>query len=248
MSPRFNPTLAMRFWVLASCLLAASALPAQDDATPPRIAPKLFGFDIPAGPLKPGGAAVATRDEDGRVVTAKVHVAVGENFIVMLPDGTLVARRAAEVQATDNPFAAEAKDALAKRLTTGKLEGFRTSQTRRYLYVYNTTETFAVVTSRILETMFPGVTAYAKAQKIDVREPEVPLVVVMYKDRAEYQRATNAPDGMIAFYNAVDNRVSMYENSRLAYDRPDLAVQQAVATIAHEGPIKSCTTSAYNSD
>jgi hypothetical protein len=40
---------------------------------------------------------------------------------------------------------------------------------------------------------------------------------------------------MLAFYNTVDNRVSLYENSRLADVRPDLAVQLALSTIAHEG-------------
>ncbi len=40
---------------------------------------------------------------------------------------------------------------------------------------------------------------------------------------------------MLAFYSAVDNRVAMYENSDLSAVRPDLAAQQAIATIAHEG-------------
>ena len=47
--------------------------------------------------------------------------------------------------------------------------------------------------SRIMETMFPGVMTYAEAQKIEVHEPDVPLVVVMYRDEAEYRRRTKAP-------------------------------------------------------
>jgi len=209
--------------------------PEPQRAAAPTVPPRLFGFDIPDGPRQPGGDVVATRDGTGRPTVAKVHVAVGEHRILLLPDGRLVARPREEIRPTDQPFEAVDKDALAERMIAADFKGFKTLQTRRYLYVYNTTDTFALVTSRILETMFPGVLTYAEAQRIDVGEPEVPLVVVMFRDKEEYRRSTGAPEGMEAFYNVVDNRVSMYENSELAYDRPDQAVQQAIATIAHEG-------------
>lgn len=215
--------------------LFASITSGQEEQQTQIVPPKLFGFDLPDGHLGAGGDVVRLRDKAGKDTLGKVHVRVGDHVIVMLPDGELVARKRDEVRAVDALFSPESKDTLASRLTEGPLKGFQTRQTRRYLYVYNTTETFAVVASRILETMAPGIMQYAEAQKIDVREPDVPLVVVMYRNEAEYRRMTGAPEGMVAFYNAVDNRVSMYENSRLAYDRPDLAVQQALATIAHEG-------------
>ena len=199
------------------------------------IPPKFFGFDIPDGKVSAGGEVVTVRDEDGQERIAKVHVSVGDYVIVMLPDGQLVSRRRDEVRASEETFAPADKDELARRLTSVAHKGFKTHHTRRFLYVYNTTESFVAVASRVLETMAPGIMTYAKAQKIAVHEPDVPLVVVMFRDEDEYRRFTGAPEGMTAFYNAVDNRVSMYENSRLKYDRPDLAVQQALSTIAHEG-------------
>lgn len=202
----------------------------------PTVAPKFFGLDVPAGPVRRGsGQVVAARDARGEIVAARVHVEVGDHLILLMPDGQLLARPRGETRASTADFTPETKDALAARLTAGEFKGFQTKQTRRYLYVYNTSETFALATSRILETMFPGVMMYAEAQKIDVREPEVPLLVVMYRDVAEYRRKTNAPEGMVAFYDAVNNRVAMYEQGRLAEVRPDLGVQQAIATIAHEG-------------
>ena len=117
------------------------------------------------GHAAPGAAdeRVLTRDEDDRPVVARVHVHVGENRLVMLPDGRLVARTAAESSPTDRPFEPADMDELAKRLL-GQFPGFRSRKTRRYLYVYNTSEEFALVTSRILETMFPGVVSHVEGQ------------------------------------------------------------------------------------
>jgi hypothetical protein len=218
-------------------VFGALPLAAQEASHAPTLDPRLFGFDIPAGPVKAsGGRRVEVRDNAGKVVVAKVHAELAEQWIVMLPDGQLESRSKDEARETDSPFDALTKDELAARLLEElDLDGFATKQTRRYLYLYNTSEAFAVAASRILETMFPGVCNYARQQKIELTEPEVPLVVVMYRDEAEFRRRTKAPEGMVAFYNAVDNRVSLYEAGTLASVRPDLAVQQALATIAHEG-------------
>lgn len=206
---------------------------AQDASSTPTIAPKLFGFDIPNGPLRAGGAVVVVRDDHGKEQIAKMHVGVGDRVILMMPDGRLIARRREETRSTQQPFQGEDVAALGQRLTSGPFKGFKTHATRRYLFIYNTTDNFALVASRVLESMFPGVMTYAEALGIEVHEPDAPLVVVMFRDEQEYRRMTRAPAGMLAFYNVVDNRVSMYESSD--FSRPNLAVQQTLATIAHEG-------------
>jgi hypothetical protein len=43
------------------------------------------------------------------------------------------------------------------------------------------------------------------------------------------------PPGVVAYYDPLTNRVFMYEQSRLSQVRPDLALGQAISTIAHEG-------------
>ena len=203
---------------------------------PERIVPVQFGFDIPDGWRRPGNdRVVLVRDEEGTPVVAKIHVEVGENLIVMLPDGRLVARRLGETQGTTRPFAPATKDQLAAKLVAEEFQGFRIKQTRNYLYVYNTTDSFVVATSRILETMLPGVTAFSKSQRIDIHPPEVPMVVVLYKDRAEFERYTGVRGGVVAFYNIKDNRVAIYETQALAKIAPTLAAREAISTIAHEG-------------
>jgi hypothetical protein len=83
--------------------------------------------------------------------------------------------------------------------------------------------------------MLPGVILQGKAMQIEVKEPQLPLVVVMFKTEAEFQRFQRMPPGVVAYYHTLSNRVFMYEQSRLAEARPDLAVRQALATMAHEG-------------
>lgn len=229
--------ILLRGLLFAGLLAAFSLRPADAQSRPKQfVKPAAFGFDIPEGPVRAGrDRRVLVRDERGDAVVAAVHVEVGEHLIVMLPDGQLVSRRATETRATDKPFVPETKDSIARRMTAGPFKGFQTKQTRRYLYVYNTSEAFAVATSRIMETMFPGVATYAQAQRIEVRQPDVPLVVIMFATEDEFRRYEKLPAGTVAFYNVVSNRVVMFEKGRLGELRPDLGVQQAIATIAHEG-------------
>lgn len=200
------------------------------------VAPREFGLDIPIGTVRAGtGEAVATSDDGGHPVIGKLLVDVGDNRVVILPDGRLVARPKQSATTTERKFEPIEKDALAAQLLASEFAGFKTNQTRRYLYLYNTSEEFALATSRIMETMFPGVANYAKAQKIEISEPDVPLVVVMFRTEDEFQRYQRMPAGIVAYYNILDNRVVMYEESRLQNVKRELAIQQSIATIAHEG-------------
>lgn len=240
--PRHDRALPLVVALLLLLLLplAILALPkpcmAADGFIPVPVDPSDFGYDIPLGPLQRGdGRCVTTNDDAGRAVVARVHVLVGDAAIVMLPNGVLVARRAGDFAPTDRKFAPTDKTTLAAELVESDFVGFKTRQSRHYLYLYNTSEEFALGTSRILETMLPGVAEYAKAQRIEVCDPQIPLVVVMFKTEREFQAFRRMPEGVIAYYQPVSNRVYMYEESHLADSRPDLAIQQAIATIAHEG-------------
>ena len=199
--------------------------------------PTTFGFDLPSGVVRQGnGAAVTTNDAAGKAVVARLHVSVGDGAIVMLPDGQLAARKAGEYTPTEKKFEPVTRDAVAKILTEAEFPGFKVKQTRHYIYVYNSSEEFFTGTSRILESMLPGVTAYAETQKIEgVHAPEVPLVIVMFSTEEEFQRHRRMPAGVVAYYETLSNRVFMYEKSRLLAVRPDLALSQAISTVAHEG-------------
>lgn len=239
-SLRFQPPhkgdrcIARRAFVGGSLLaLSAASLARGENAT---IDPREFGLEIPSGPVSTGdGRRVVTNDAEGNSVVAKLHVDVGEHRLVMLPDGQLVTRTQAEAPLTERPFVAIEKDALTQRLLTGKLENFKAKASRRYLYLYNTSENFALVTSRILESMFPGIAAYYETLRLGAKTVDVPLVVLMFRTEQEFQDYRRMPPGVVAYYNVLTNHVVMYEESKLFRIKPELGIQQSLSTIAHEG-------------
>jgi len=195
-----------------------------------------YGFDIPPGKVAAAShARVTTLDEQGRAVVARVQIDVGNYHLVMLPDGQLVARSFDNSQPTERPFAAAPAKQFVEDLKRDKLAQFKTLTTRHYVFLYDTSEEFAVATSRILEQMLPGVTGYARLQGVDVQLPEIPLVVIMFRNDDEFQQYRRMPAGIIAYYHTLTNHIVLYEESKLEGIKPKLARQQTINTIAHEG-------------
>jgi hypothetical protein len=198
--------------------------------------PKLFGLDLPPGPVLPAhGRNVTTLDADGRLVVARLHVGIGDAAVVMLPDGQLAVRKRGEFSYTDRQFEPLGRDALARRLTATEFKGFNVKQTKRYIYFYQSSETFWFGTQSILESMFKGVMAHAKTCGIEVHEPEFPLVVVLFANQAEFQKFRRMPPEVTAYYHPLSNRVFLHEPVELSELSRDLALSQAISTVAHEG-------------
>lgn len=232
----------LRCWIClaatAVCVAWAggnAAAQEKADAKPRIVDPRLYGLELDAGPIRPTKGEVATTQDDaGNPAIGRIHVRIGDGAVVQLPDGQIVARKAGQFTVTDRPFVSTDKEALLAKLTA-EFPGFKTKQTNHYLYLYDTSDEFALATSRILETMLPGVKGYAEINKLPVHDPEVPLVVVMFKTEDDFHKYRRMPDGVVAYYHTLSNRVFMYERSRLGEFRPDLAIQQSISTIAHEG-------------
>ncbi len=167
-------------------------------------------------------------------MVGRIHVTVGKNLVIEQPDGRLVTRAIHEVVATDKPFQGLDRKKLEARLQE-KFPGFRTRASRHFVFVYNTSKEFADATTRILETMLPGVMGHARRQKIDVHDPEVPLVVIMFATEREYKEFDKVPDNVVAYYDPVENHVVMYEKPNETPLKWDLYFRQAISTISHEG-------------
>ena len=182
-----------------------------------------------------GRRAIVKGDADQEIVT-RVLVDIGDYRVVIMPDGRLKAVPVDEAKPTDKPYVPATKESIAKAFIEGNFKGFRTRSTRRFVYIYNTSEGFYTATSRILESMYPGVLAYLERQKeLKVEEASLPLVVIMFRTEKEFQSYRAMPESVAAYYNAVSNHVVMYEQSDLVEVAPDLAVKQSIGTIAHEG-------------
>ncbi len=231
--------VAVLAWILV-CFSSTSCDAAETAALPATVAaaqvsPRAFGFDIPSGRLVPGGGRrIVTLDDRGQEVVGRVHVEVAGAYIVMLPDGRLVARTKGEARPDDKAFVPATTDQIARQLTSSALRDFRVKKGRRYLFIYNCSEPFAESTSRIMETMYPGMIGYLRTLGLKPSEPEVPLVVIMFRTKDEFQKFRQVPAGMVAYYNVVENHILMYEQAGLTPAKPELAMRQKISMIAHE--------------
>ena len=230
-----SPAVDIARWIfrLALCLLLAA--PAGAAELPQATAEEL-GLLLPQAPPQPGADRhVLLSDAAGALTVGQVYVEVGDRYVVLLPNGQLVAVPISETTPTDRPFEPISKRRLADELTAERFRGFRTRTTKRYLYVYNSSDAFADATSRILETMYPGLFHYCRRKQIEVRDPQFPLVVIIFRTQDEFDGYRQMPPDLVAYYNAISNQIVMYEQSRLAEIAPELAFKQAISTIAHEG-------------
>ncbi len=227
---------AERMLLACLCLGVGLCYTADLPAQPVRLSPRAMGFDIPdSDDFTVGMSRVVTADQSGQVVVAKVYVQLGPNRIVMLPDGELVARGPEQVTETERPFEAATPETVMTRLAAELGGDFKFEKTRNYVYAYNCSAAFAAATSRILESMRPGVTTYVERMGVPTSAPDVVLMAILFRTEAEFQNYRRMPDGVVAYYDILTNRIVMYEESPLFRAHPQLATQQAISTIAHEG-------------
>lgn len=222
-------------------ILFLAALTARSAWSQPRplAKPDELGLRLPVGktPYEVNGRRVLVprSDGDGDTPTvAQVYLEVGSHYVVILPDGTLRSIEKRLTTDTDRPFEPMSKDELTSLLKK-QFPGFKTRATRRYICVYNTSDGFCERKSKILETMYPKLVSYFDRHKLEPTDPLVPLIVVMFRTKKEFQAYRNTPDQMLAYYNTVNNRVFLYQNSETSADAPLIAAKQSTSTIAHEG-------------
>ena len=165
---------------------------------------------------------------------AKVYLEVGSHYVLLMPDGSLRSIEKRKTTLTERPFEPVSEDTLKERLQR-EFPGFKTRATRHYFCVYNATDSFCESKTKILETMYPMLFSYFRRQKLKPVEPEFPLVIVMFRTKQEFQAYRKMPEGMLAYYNGVNNRVFMYQYSDVNREAPLIAAKQATSTVAHEG-------------
>lgn len=194
---------------------------------------------IRSGPLlyEPD-SQLLVRDESGSEAVARYHVGVGDARVVIMPDGRLKSFPAEQTADTDRPFQPLTINQLRDKLLDDprlKRFKFKTIQSRRFLYVYNTSEPFIRSTRTILETMYPAVRKYFQRTSVDTHEPEFPLVILAFATDDQYQEFRRMPTGIVAYYDPATNYVALYEQSKLNRVAPEIAIKNTISTIAHEG-------------
>lgn len=159
-------------------------------------------------------------DEGTVTLEARVVVEAADGgLLVEGRDGTyhqLITRGSTNRETLDEAFTPLDSDHLGEALLKELPPGFEIHQTKHYVIAFNTSEAYARWVGSLferLQTVFPN---YWRRLNIRLEEPENPLVVLAFADRAAYaayaaeELGENA-DRVVGYYSLLTNRVAMYD-------------------------------------
>jgi len=160
------------------------------------------------------------RDGSPFHLSGKVIVeAVDGSLILHTPDDHLWMIDGNEItdrSSDSKPFRFYGKQELSKQLLEEMPDGFRIHQTAHYLICYNTSQVYAEWCGALYERLYFGFYSYWKNQGLRLKEPEAPLVALVFADKKDYvgyasrEMGPRAQD-TIGFYSFTTNRVTMYD-------------------------------------
>lgn len=159
---------------------------------------------------------------DSGVQTLKGRVVVEATdggLLVESPDGVyhqLMPRASSAREELFEPFAPLDHEQLGELLLADLPEGFEIHQTKHYVIAFNTSEAYARWVGSLferLQTVFPN---YWRRLGIRLHEPDRPLAVLVFADRAAYaayaaDELGEAADRVVGYYSLMTNRVAMYD-------------------------------------
>lgn len=112
-------------------------------------------------------------------------------------------------------FAPYTKDELAKRLLKQYGPRYRTQESEHFMVVYPRTQERNW--AQLYETVYKQFKSYLARHKIDIAEPNFPMIVVVLGSRNEFDRALADEiifkKGVFGFYSRISNRVTTFVSS-----------------------------------
>ncbi len=153
----------------------------------------------------------------GRTLEGTVLAADAERVGLLARDGQLWSFRPAEAQEfrrVADGFRAFAQQEMKAQLLQEFGPGFQVAGTGHYLVVHAAGT--RVDWSGRFEELYRGFVHYFTARGSAPRQPEFPLVAVVFRDQSEFQRYANKDSaqpgaGVLGYYSPTTNRVAMYE-------------------------------------
>ncbi len=168
------------------------------------------------------GVERVSLQRDGRElhVVGKVLVeALDGGMLLIARDGNMWIVQPEELiqRASDTaPFEPLTKEEMAKQLLQEMPDGFRIHETANYVICYNTTQAYAEWCGGLYERLNRAFFNYWENRGVELRQPEYPLVALVFDNQASYleysRRDLGTPaTNMIGYYNLQTNRVTMYD-------------------------------------
>ena len=154
----------------------------------------------------------------------------------------------------DLPYKAFNHDEMGQEILKELPKGFQVHTTAHYVICYDTSRGYARWCGTLLERLYGTFSNFWEKKRFDLREPEMPMVAVIFSDKVTFHRYMEADIGrssaIVGYYNLINNRVAMYDLTGVQKNRPEgrrertrseitkiLARPEAgmtVATIVHE--------------
>lgn len=211
-------------------------------------------------PLAALDRIVLKRPGDQRPLAGRIVAEAQDGGIVLqTTDGVLwplQPEEFAERSHDEAPFEPLPRDVLGQRLLADLPAGFRLHQTANYLICYNTSTAYAQWCGALYERLLRGFRTFWETRGFPLRDPEFPLVALVFDRRASYIEHVRgelgeAAEAIVGYYSPSTNRVNMYDLTGVEglrspqekvntatlvnqiLQRPDAAPM--VATIVHEG-------------
>lgn len=122
------------------------------------------------------------------------------------------------------PFKPFNPEEMGKEILKELPKGFQVHTTAHYVICYDTSRGYARWCGTLLERLYGTFTNFWDKKKFDLNEPEMPMVAVVFSDKATFHRYMEADIGrssaIVGYYNLINNRVAMYDLTGVQKDRP----------------------------
>ncbi len=178
-------------------------------------------------PSVAGAAETVKLRRDGREIEVRgqlVTDAQDGGLLVLGRDGLLWAvppEELLEHTSDDEPFTPLSGAELGELLLKELPAGFEIHTTQHYLICHNTSKVYAQWCGALFERLYMAFTNYWNRKKIELHEPQFPLVALVFADHESYARFTTGELGdgtksIIGYYSPRTNRMTMYDLTGVA--------------------------------
>ncbi len=148
----------------------------------------------------------------------------------------------------DAPFEPFTSRELAARLLAELPDGFQAQETSHYLILYDTSKAYAEWCGGLFERLYFAFTNFWTRRGFELKDPEFPLVAVIFADHAQYLKYArpevgDAAEAVIGYFSLRTNRITMYDLTGVGAAGSPARIQhflaqpdtpRTVATIVHE--------------
>lgn len=198
-APRLRFLRSRRLWIaFAFCLLSVTAAPRA-------VALDYVTFRRDGKTKDIAGRLVVEAQDGGRLMLGR------DGVLWPIPPEEQVSHTADKT-----PFEPLSRDELGKRLLAELPTGFRSHVTTHYLILNNTSPAYAQWCGSLFERLYMAFTNFWSRKGFDLRQPEFPLVAVVFADKRSYldfsrPELGSAGESVLGYFGLTSNRMTMYD-------------------------------------